>query len=195
VKNKLDFYRFGANLIKRFNLAVKRDERMAGLVLPHLSSGEKVLDIGCGLGRVTKIIKDKGYKVTALDVRDLSIVDDICPVIYDGKKLPFADNSFDVSLIVTVLHHTPDPEAILKEAKRVSKKIIIVEDVYKNVFQKHFTFFNDSLLNFEFFGHPHSNKDDLGWKETFEELKLTLLDDRLLSIRLICHGVYCLAAT
>jgi ubiquinone/menaquinone biosynthesis C-methylase UbiE len=192
MKDKFDFYRFGARVIKRFNLAAKRDRQMAKLVTPYLKANDSVLDIGCGLGRVTKIIKDKGHKIVALDVRDLSIVDDICPVLYDGKKIPFTDNSFDVSLIVTVLHHTADPEAILKEAKRVSKKIIIVEDIYKNNLQKQFTFFNDSVLNFEFFGHPHSNKDDSGWKETFDKLKLKLIDDRSLSIRMILHGIYCL---
>lgn len=193
MKGKFDFYRFGAEIIKQFNLAAKRDRQMAKLVLPYLSLGDSVLDIGCGLGRVTKIIKNKGYKITPLDVRDLSIVDDVKPILYDGKKLPFTDNSFDVSLIITVLHHTPDPEAVLKEAKRVSKKIVVVEDIYENALQKYFTFINDSVLNFEFFGHPHSNKDDLGWKKTFKILNLELLSDRSLSIRLIRHGVYYLA--
>jgi len=31
-------------------------------------------------------------------------------------------------------------------------------------------------MNFEFIGHPHSNKSDKQWRKTFEDLGLKLLD-------------------
>jgi len=70
--------------------------------------------------------------------------------LYDGKKIPYDDDSFDVALLITVLHHTPHPEKILQEAQRVAKKIVLVEDVYSTVFHKYVTYFFDSLVNFEF---------------------------------------------
>ncbi len=167
-----------------------RDRFLANLIFPYLENRDKVLDIGCGLGRITKMIKDKGCKTTPLDIRDLSIVEDISPLIYNGKKIPFADKSFDVSLIVTVLHHTPNPEAILKEAKRVSKKIVVIEDIYENKLQKYFTFLNDSVLNLEFSGHPHSNMNDLEWKKTFKKLNLKLVNAKYSKRQLVLHGVY-----
>ena len=114
------------------------------------------MDIGSGTCNVCEILSKKGYEITPLDVHDLSFVNNIKPVIYDGNKIPYANNKFDQTLILTVLHHTPNPEKILQEAKRVSKRIIIIENVYSNWLHKYLTYFFDSLLNLEFIGHPHT---------------------------------------
>ena len=45
-------------------------------------------------------------------------------VVYDGGRFPFSDKSFDVSLLVTMLHHVPDPESIIREAGRVTRKSV-----------------------------------------------------------------------
>ena len=47
---------------------------------------------------------------------------------FDGKTLPFAEQSFDASLIVDVLHHSDDPEALLGEAVRVSRSLVVIKD-------------------------------------------------------------------
>ena len=97
-------------------------------------------------------------------------------MVYDGERLPFADKSFDACTIITVLHHTPDPDAILREAMRVTRKrIVIMEDIFRNPLQKQLTFFTDSLVNLEFEGHPHTNRSDAEWKETFERMGLKLV--------------------
>lgn len=166
--------KFVAKFIREYKIGLARDRQLVGLITPYLKGSINILDIGCGLCRITKILQDKGFKVTPIDVQNLSIMEDITPTIYDGKKLPFKNNSFDTALLLTVLHHTPDPEAILNEAKRVSKKIIIIEDIYKNTAHKYLTFALDSLINLEFFGHPHLNKDDDGWKKLFKKLNLKL---------------------
>ncbi len=185
-----DIQIFGSKIIKKFNLGIKRDRQLSKLITPYLENTDCVLDIGLGLGRIAKMIKDRGHRVVGVDIKNLSIVDDIVPVIYDGRKLPFKDNSFDVSLLITVLHHTPNPELVLREAKRVSKKIIIIEDIYRNNFQKQFTYFMDSLLNFEFFGHPHSNKSDLGWVNLFKKLRLKLINSKYIKTWMFSQGVY-----
>jgi SAM-dependent methyltransferase len=131
-----------------------RAKGIVGKIQPSLDKGDTILDIGSGTGNVCEILSKRGYKITPLDVRDLSFVDSVRPVIYDGNKIPFGDEKFDKSLILTVLHHAPEPEKILQEAKRVSRKIIIIEDVYSNSFHKWMTYFFDSLLNLEFVGHP-----------------------------------------
>jgi len=82
-------------------------------------------------------------------------------------------------LLLTVLHHTPNPKEILKEASRVSKRVIIIEDIYSNLVQKYLTFFTDSLVNFEFRGHPHSNKSVSEWNKLFNELNLKIIHEEI----------------
>lgn len=152
---------------------------MVDKILPFLDKKDKIIDIGSGSCSICEILSENGFDITPLDIKNSSVVESIKPIIYGGKKIPFPDKSFDVSLIITVLHHTQNPEKLLKEAKRVSKKIIIIEDIYSNIFQKYFTYFLDSLVNFEFRGHPHSNKTDKGWKAAFKKLKLKITDTRI----------------
>lgn len=140
----------------------------------YLSKKESILDIGTGPGSVCLLMNREGYNVALIDIIDQALSPEIDPEIYNGKKLPYNDNSFDTALILTVLHHTSNSEEIISEAKRVSDKIIIIEDIYSNSFQKYLTFFVDSIVNMEFAGHPHSNKSDREWKETFNKLRLKL---------------------
>ena len=49
-------------------------------------------------------------------------------VRFDGRSIPFADESFDVSLVSNVIHHASDPGALLRETRRVTRKRIIVKD-------------------------------------------------------------------
>ena len=48
--------------------------------------------------------------------------------LFDGKTIPFEDNSFDLVMFVDVLHHAEDPTALLAEAARVSKKYLLLKD-------------------------------------------------------------------
>jgi SAM-dependent methyltransferase len=41
--------------------------------------------------------------------------------VYDGKKLPFEDKSFDTVVSIQVLEHTPSPADLLREMARVMK--------------------------------------------------------------------------
>ena len=140
----------------------------------YLSKKDKILDVGTGPGSVCLLMKREGYNLTAVDVVDQTLSSEVEPLIYNGEKLPFDDNSFNTALILTVLHHTSNPKEILLEAKRVADKIIIVEDIYSNPIQKYLTFIVDSIVNMEFAGHPHSNKSDTEWKITFNKLGLKL---------------------
>jgi ubiquinone/menaquinone biosynthesis C-methylase UbiE len=45
-----------------------------------------------------------------------------------GAALPFADGSFDAVCEFAVLHHVPDPNAIVKEMLRVARKAVLISD-------------------------------------------------------------------
>lgn len=97
-----------------------------------ISSGESVLDIGCGNGQIASLIGEKcpGVTVQGLDVLVRSQT--YMPVAgFDGNRIPYDDNSFDVVMFVDVLHHTDDPMILLREAVRVARAGIVIKDHLK----------------------------------------------------------------
>lgn len=151
-------------------------------VLPHLNKNEKNLDIGCGNGMITQTLRQKEFACTPLDVANLSIFPDVEVLVYDGLAMPFRAKEFDTALLLTVLHHTPDPILVLQETARVSKKIIIIEDIYSNKIQQYMTYAMDTLVNLGHSSMTYQNKSDAEWKITFEELDLELVEDSSKSV-------------
>lgn len=148
-------------------LLLGRTKKYLELVLPYLKGPKDIVDIGCGMGHTAVLLQQKGYKVTGLDIVNSSFTKEFTPILYDGQKMPFADKQFDVALLLMMLHHTPNPDKIINEAARVSRELVIIEDIYSNRLHKYATYFFDSLLNMEFRGHPHTNKTDNEWQKLF----------------------------
>lgn len=155
-----------------YRLARWRVEEKLAELDRYLKPSDKVLDVGAGNCVLCQQLRRRGHQVVALDMEQLSFIDDIVPVLYDGAVMPFADDSFDVALLITVLHHCTEAETVLSEARRVAKRIVIIEEIYQNAFEKYCTYAIDSLFNFQFFDHPRSNKTDAGWRAAFRELQL-----------------------
>lgn len=165
----------------------KTKNKLFGKFIPKNS---KIIDIGTGSGQYSLMLKNAGHTITSVDIKDRTNTKFITPILYDGKKLPFEDNSFDVSLLITVLHHCPDPDIVFKEALRVSKKrIVILEDVYSNHLMKYLTWGMDRLVNLEFFGHPHTNKSEEEWENLFEANGLTIIHKQKLKVLFIFSQV------
>jgi ubiquinone/menaquinone biosynthesis C-methylase UbiE len=162
----------------------------------YAKPSDRILDIGGGMCVICRMLRERGYDVTPLDVADLSFEPDIRSVLYDGETIPFEDDSFDLALLITVLHHTPDPDSVLKEARRVAGRIVVVEDIYHNAWDQYLTYFADSALNLEFTGHPRTNRTDAGWREAFERLGLKVADaHEERSFLAFTHGAYYLKRT
>lgn len=145
-----------------------------GRIRPHLIPGGKVLEVGSGPGTVARRLLAAGYAMDGVDVVDHSWFPDIRPRLYDGRTLPYGNQSYDCVLLLTVLHHCHDPDRVLAEAARVGRRVIIIEDIYRNQLQKWLTCAVDSLANLEFRGHPHQNRTDRGWRKSFRSLGLLL---------------------
>lgn len=148
--------------------ALRRAEVKRKRLLPFLTKGESVLEVGSGNGALVKLLSNEGMKLSALDIEDKSLFVDVNVRVYGGEKFPFSDKQFDVCQLITMLHHTTNAEELIREARRVSGRVIIMEDIYENPLQKYITWFTDSLVNWEFYGHPHTNRTDAEWKELFE---------------------------
>lgn len=135
-----------------------------------------VLDIGAGNGLVAEALIARGHRVTLLDVQAGAVLHpQLEAVVYDGEVIPYADQSYDYALLLTVLHHTQSPEAILEEAARVAKSVVIIEDIYRNKVQQYATYAMDWWVNLGYAPAPHTNKTDAGWKATFAAMGLSLV--------------------
>ena len=162
---------FGPAMFAVWKLDAKRKRDW---IAPYLPSRAHILEIGSGPGSVLSLLRADGRNVTAVDVTDTSYNDTLQPILYDGARLPYDDDSFDVALLLTVLHHTHDPDAILREAMRVAARVLVIEDIYSSPLQRRLTKVTDAIINLEFIDHPHANRDDKGWHETFERLGLRI---------------------
>lgn len=96
-----------------------------------------VFDAACGDAFYTKQFWDLGGP-TQLVAADAAIVAvkvgsknsgsrPIRFVAGDAHRVPFADDSFDVVLLQSVLHHDDDPLQMIREAFRIAPKVIIHE--------------------------------------------------------------------
>ncbi|HLR14711.1 MAG TPA: class I SAM-dependent methyltransferase [Bacillota bacterium] len=88
-----------------------------------------VIDIGCGDGYGTHLLKENGYDVLGVDLseemialaREKKIHEDIPFQQGDICSLPFQDNAFDGALIVNVIEWTEQPLQALHELRRILK--------------------------------------------------------------------------
>ncbi|MBJ7506383.1 MAG: class I SAM-dependent methyltransferase [Candidatus Nanopelagicus sp.] len=107
---------------------------VTGIIAPKI--GMTVLDIAAGTGSSSRPLVDKGAEVTALDF-SAGMLDqgrkqhkDIKFVQGDALKLPFSENTFDVTTISFGLRNTANSNIALREALRVTKvggKIVVAE--------------------------------------------------------------------
>ena len=97
----------------------------------HVPPRSRVLDVGAWRCYLGMFLRDRlGCDVLSLDVVDANRTD-IPFRLFDGRTLPVESGSFDVVLLLYVLHHAADDDALLQEAKRVlseNGRLIIAED-------------------------------------------------------------------
>jgi len=94
----------------------------------RITSGDKVLDFGCGNGRLLEILKDKKIDYYGVDVSQKLI--DLAKTKYpefapnisktSGQVgLDFPENSFDAVVSIAVFHHFPDRNFRLDTAREL----------------------------------------------------------------------------
>ena len=139
----------------------------------------RVLDVGCGDGMVDYFIMAKrpDVSISGIDVfvREQTHI----PVtVFDGKALPYDAGSFDVVVLIDVLHHADRPEKLLQEAKRVSRGIILIKDHTMEGVLAGLT-----LRIMDWVGNAHHEVDlpynywhEKRWHEVFAGLNLSVME-------------------
>jgi len=99
------------------------------MLKPYLTGIRSVLDIGTGSSISIHYFAREFPEIAfvTVDIADMRQEKELPFILYDGEKLPFDDNSFDITVLNEVLHHTEDPEPVLREAIRVGRAVFVVE--------------------------------------------------------------------
>jgi len=105
----------------------------ASRIANRVRDGDAVLDVGCGAGRtLTEIGMFRQIRPFGVDVSlDRYAFREVPVARFDGRRLPFAARSFDVTMCCYVMHHLTPQHAkeLLGEMVRVSRRrIVLLED-------------------------------------------------------------------
>jgi ubiquinone/menaquinone biosynthesis C-methylase UbiE len=135
-----------------------------------------ILDIGCGTGNSSKLIKKyfKIKKINAVDIdkRMIAVAKRnnkdraIHFEVGDATRLRFKNNSFDAVFDIGVIHHIPQWKKCLQELKRVLKPggQLIIEDISLETFSTSLGIVMKKMLD-----HPYNKM--YKEKEFIESLK------------------------
>jgi ubiquinone/menaquinone biosynthesis C-methylase UbiE len=102
------------------------------LKLLDVSTQEKVLDLGCGLGYFAQLFKEKNIgSYLGLDIcfESLLSAKKATPFYFlnsSATEVAIKDNSFDKILISELIEHIQEDEKLLKEIYRISKQGAVV---------------------------------------------------------------------
>lgn len=97
-----------------------------------------LLDVGCGTGRAVRhfVSRHSGMRVRgaepiralirqAVDTNGVPAGHIACA---RGESLPYPDGSFDAVCELGILHHVPDPNAVVREMLRVARRAVFLSD-------------------------------------------------------------------
>jgi SAM-dependent methyltransferase len=99
---------------------------LAQILDPLLPRGARVLDVGCGDGRLAARLRARRPDLAVAGVEVKPRPETAIEVTaFDGRSIPFPDTSFDAALVVDTLHHADDPEALLAECARVAPLVVV----------------------------------------------------------------------
>ena len=102
------------------------------IIVEIIGQSSSVLDLGCGDGELLSIlVREKKVKAQGIEIDDKAIFDCVARGLsvfhddIDSGLTDYEDKSFDFVILNQSFQQVKKPDAVLKEALRVGKKIII----------------------------------------------------------------------
>jgi SAM-dependent methyltransferase len=98
-------------------------------LLRGISAGDRVLDVGSGLGELAAAAAARGAHATGIDLAPNMVGaarerhPGLTFVEGDAEDLPFEDGAFDAVVSAFVINHLPDPERAVAEMRRVARRV------------------------------------------------------------------------
>ncbi len=101
----------------------------------------RTLEIGCGDGALLSELHARGFggRLFGAEITQAAVVIAARrPGIeavehYDGRRLPYAAGEFDLGILSHVLEHVPEPSALLAEAARACRAVLVEVPLEANV--------------------------------------------------------------
>ena len=123
---------FSEDYLRRTREGMWDDSREA-LEALELGSRERILDVGCGTGELSRVLREEAADDATVvgcdaDLELLAVARDrdasIPAVAGDALRLPFPDDSFDLVVCQALLINLPDPSVAVAEFARVSTDLV-----------------------------------------------------------------------
>ena len=100
------------------------EHTLVGSLIP--TSGHRIVDLGCGFGRLSDCYLDRFEQVVMVD-GSMTLLQQAQEttqgratyIAADANHLPFRPSSFDCVLLFRVFHHIPNSQAIMSEVNRI----------------------------------------------------------------------------
>ncbi len=168
------------NLIGRLHrdfVHARRVEVLASHLATSLPQGASILDVGAGDGLLAHVMYRKRPDITVQGIDTLVRPGTHIPVTeFDGLRIPFANLSFDAVMLVDVIHHSSDPITLLREAARVSRKIVLIKDHNREgLLAGPVLRFMDWISNARYgVSLPYNYWRRAVWRESFRQLGLSI---------------------
>lgn len=169
--------------IRRYPTSVfLRDNEIGNRIAPFLDPGTTLLDVGSGTGRIARwLVHRAGVQATTTDLVEYGnrVTDLPFLKMEDPLRISAPDGSFDVVMMLFVLHHMDgweDQERLVSEAARVARsRVIIIEDTPTSRVDRGFNVFWDWALNLRHgVPKPFTFRTAQGWGHVFRAAGLAV---------------------
>lgn len=170
------------------------------MLLDHLIKikPQNLLDVGCGCGNFTSKIAPHCKKIHAIDTSEVWIqraqneqrISNVHFELMNAKNITFPDNSFDVVISRSTLHHIDDWKKVIDHMLRVSQNLILIEEPFddlrsisrQNTYDVQQFFLElQNEIGYSHYNHiqPHEISAYLNSKNISFETKIKLSDEQI----------------